>query len=235
MNPAVAPTGINTIPGLTGASVTTAQNLLLDLSGSVAGASLTFNVHSPTDQNFTAPVRVKDYHQNEWGTFFKDDWKVLPSLTFNVGLRYDFYGVPWEKNGMNAAPVGGSAGLFGSSGTSIADMWQPGRLAGQPTQLQLTGKNSNHPDVLFYNNDRNNFGPALGLSWSCHGVERRPSFALDTASATRERFSFNAVLTFSPATTLSVNRSKLVDARLGATFLNFPLRTFLSRYQRRPA
>src|SRR3989449_2228352 len=87
-NPA---TGINTIPGLVGASVTTAQNLLYDLSGSVSAASLTFNVHSPTDQNFTAPVRIKDYHQNEWGAFFKDDWKIRPSLTINLGLRYDFY------------------------------------------------------------------------------------------------------------------------------------------------
>src|SRR5439155_11635824 len=143
-NPA---TGINTIAGLVGSTVTTAHNLLYDLSGSVSAATLTFNVHSPTDQNFTAPVRIKDYHQNEWGAFFKDDWKIRPSLTINLGLRYDFYGVPWEKNGLNAGPVGGSAGLFGISGTSFADMWHPGVIAGQPTQLQLTGKNSNHPNT----------------------------------------------------------------------------------------
>ena len=33
-------------------------------------------------------------------------------------------------------------------------------------KLQLVGKNSDHPDMLSYNNDRNNFGPAVGLSWS---------------------------------------------------------------------
>ncbi|PYS37677.1 MAG: hypothetical protein DMG14_20430, partial [Acidobacteria bacterium] len=216
-------TGINTIPGLTGPSVTTAENLLRDLSGSVAGVSLTFNVHSPTDQNFTAPVRVKDYHQNEWGAFFKDDWKIHPNLTVNLGLRYDFYGVPWEKNGMNAAPVGGSAGLFGISGTSINDMWQPGRIAGRPTQLQLTGKNSNNPDVLFYHNDRNNFGPAIGLSWSLPwgGKDKtvmRAGYGLSYQGAA----SFNAAPNLFTGNNVGLSTPQnLTTLGLGAAYLNF--------------
>jgi Carboxypeptidase regulatory-like domain len=140
-------------PGLAGSNLTTAQNLLLDLNGSVSNVTLQFNVHSPTDQVFTAPVRVKDYHQNEWAAFVKDDWKIRSDLTLNIGLRYDFYGVPWEKSGMQALPVGGNAGLYGIS-------------AGALTQLQLVGKNSNHPDTLLYGNDWNNFGPAVGFSWT---------------------------------------------------------------------
>jgi hypothetical protein len=158
-------TGISTIPGLAGTNVTAAQNLLLDLSGSVGNVSQTYNVHRPTDQRFTLPVRVKEYHQNEWGTFFKDDWKIRPNLTLNLGVRYDHYGVPWEKNGMQALPVGGTAGLFGISGTSFADMWQPGRLNGALTTVELAGKNSANPDRPFYKDDWNNFAPALGLSW----------------------------------------------------------------------
>ena len=165
-NPSVPVAGIAIVPGLTGTSVITAQNLLLDLSGSVSGASLTFNVNSAAQQNFEARTRIKDYHQNEWGGFFKDDWKIRPALTLNLGVRYDFYGTPWEKNGLNAAPVGGGAGLFGISGTSLADLWHPGVINGKPTQLQLTGKNSPNPGVLFYKNDWNNIAPAIGLSWS---------------------------------------------------------------------
>ncbi len=167
-NPAVPVTGINTIAGLVGSNITTAQNLLLDLSGSVSGASLSngFNVKGARDLTFEAKNRLKEFHQNELGAFFKDDWKIRPDLTLNLGVRYDFYGVPWESEGRNPQPVGGSAGLFGISGTSFADMWQPGRMAGQPTVLQLVGKNSDHSDVLFYNNDLNNISPAVGLSWS---------------------------------------------------------------------
>jgi len=165
-SPSVPVTGISNISGLTGTSVTTAQDLLLDLSGSVSGASLTFNVNSATAQSFQALPRIKDFHQNEWSAFFKDDWKIRPDLTLNLGVRYDWYGVPWDKNGTNVSVAGGAAGLFGISGTSFADMWQPGHLAGQPTLLQLVGKNSNHPNTQLYNDDWNNIGPAVGLSWS---------------------------------------------------------------------
>jgi Carboxypeptidase regulatory-like domain/TonB dependent receptor len=167
-SPSVPVTGIATIAGLVGANVTTAQNLLLDLAGAVSGASLSngFNVRSAQQQSFEPINRYKEFHQKEWGAFFKDDWKIRPDLTFNVGIRYDFYGVPWETSGLHPVPVDGAAGLFGISGTSFNDMWQPGRTAGKPTVLQLVGKNSDHPDLLPYKNDRNNFAPAVGLSWS---------------------------------------------------------------------
>jgi hypothetical protein len=151
-------TGIPTqVPGLIGTNITTASNLLLDLAGSVGDISIGngFNVINPTDTSFSAQARIKNYHQNEWSAFFKDDWKVRSDLTLNLGIRYDFYGVPYENRGMNASPVGGQAGLLGISGPS-----------GQPTQLQLVGKNSPNPGTLLYQNDRNNFGPAVGFSWS---------------------------------------------------------------------
>jgi hypothetical protein len=159
-------TGINTIPGLTGANVTLAQNMLLELSGSVGNVSQTYNIQSPSDKVFTLPVRVKDYHQNEWGAFFKDDWKIRPNLTLNLGVRYDYYGVPWEKKGAQVLPVGGGAGLFGISGTSFADMWRPGSAKGSVTTVQFVGKNSPNPDTQWYKDDWNNFAPAVGFSWS---------------------------------------------------------------------
>src|SRR5262249_40220207 len=38
--------------------------------------------------------------QNEWSFFFKDDFKILPRLTLNLGARYDFTGSPYLKNGL---------------------------------------------------------------------------------------------------------------------------------------
>src|SRR5262245_41851285 len=48
----------------------------------------------------TFPSRIRDYHENEYSFFFKDDWKATNSLTLNLGLRYDFYGSPYETNGL---------------------------------------------------------------------------------------------------------------------------------------
>jgi hypothetical protein len=66
-SPSVPVTGISTIPGLVGANVTTAQNLLLDLAGAVSGASLSngFNVRSAQQQSFEPINRYKDFHQND--------------------------------------------------------------------------------------------------------------------------------------------------------------------------
>jgi hypothetical protein len=166
----IAVTGISNsaaFPSLIGTNVTTAQNLLLDLSGSVSNVSRTFYIQKPTDTEFTGLVQTpKDNHQNEWSAFFKDDWKVHPSLTLNIGVRYDYYGVPWEKNGLMAFPIGGNAALFGISGRNNSALWNPYATGGSVTKLQFTGKHSPNPDTKWYNDDWNNFAPAVGFSWS---------------------------------------------------------------------
>src|SRR5207253_2327058 len=69
---------------------------------------------------------------NEWDAFFKDDWKVKPSLTFNLGVRYEFYGTPYLKGGYTASVIDQGAGLFGMSRTTsggLFDHWlSPGNI-----------------------------------------------------------------------------------------------------------
>ena len=222
-NPSVAVTGIansTAFPGL-GANTTTAQNLLLDLSGSVANVSRTFYIQKPTDTQFTGTIQTpKDIHQNEWGAFFKDDWKFLPSLTLNLGVRYDYYGVPWEKNGLMAFPVNGNAGLFGLSGTDITALYNPYAKGGSLTQLAFTGKNSNNPGKQWYKDDWNNFAPAVGLSWSIpwFGKDKtvlRAGYGMSYAGSAN----FNAGWNYSNPGGQSITQN-FTRLGLGATYFN---------------
>ncbi len=164
--PGFGVTGLQGIPGLTGNNLGTAEDLLLDLSGSVRAVSQGFNLSKATDTSFQLVSRRRDFHQNEWGAFFKDDWKIAPNLTLNLGFRYDYYGVPYESGGLMTAPVGGEAALFGISGTGFDALWKPGDMNGSLTRVQFAGKHSPNPDRQVYNDDWNNFAPAIGFSWS---------------------------------------------------------------------
>ncbi len=72
---------------------------------------------------------------------------MTPSLTLNLGVRWEFYQVPYDGLGRGQALVGGSNGVFGVSGTNFNSLFQPGVLNGSLTQLQLIGPGTQHPDL----------------------------------------------------------------------------------------
>src|SRR5205823_14591912 len=103
---------INTITGI-GSNLTAAQNLLLDLSGTVLDANQTNN--SPGRKNpvfLPGETRFREWHQNEVSWFFKDDWKLKPNFTLKLGIRYELYFAPTEGQGKALAPVGGASSVF---------------------------------------------------------------------------------------------------------------------------
>jgi carboxypeptidase family protein/TonB-dependent receptor-like protein len=163
---AVAIQGINTIAGI-GSNAGGAQNLLVDLSGSISSLTQTYNSPGGKNPTFVAgESRYSDLLTREYSGYFKDDFKVTPSFTLNLGVRYEWYGVPYDGLGRAVAPVGGSAAIFGVSGTNLSSLFQPGVLNGSLSRMQLVGPGTDHPDLKLYNNDNNNFAPFVGFAWS---------------------------------------------------------------------
>ncbi|HEX5000600.1 MAG TPA: TonB-dependent receptor [Terriglobia bacterium] len=100
------------------------------------------NVTTATDTVSTADPyghQNRTQIQNEWSFFVKDDFKVAPRLTLNLGLRYDFAGSPYLKGGLTNRLVGDGEGLFGAgrpASGNIFDGWLT------PGDLYLTGYGS---------------------------------------------------------------------------------------------
>jgi len=158
--------GITTIPGI-GSNSTGAQNLLLDLSGTLSNASQVLNSPGgPNPQFIPGETRYSNLLSHEYSGFFKDDWKVTPSLTLNLGVRYEYYGVPVDGDGRMQTLLGGGGGIFGISGTTFGSLFNPGATGGSLTSVQLIGPETPNPNTQLFNSSPHNFGPAVGFAWS---------------------------------------------------------------------
>jgi hypothetical protein len=158
--------GITTIPGLVTQNQTLATSLLTDLTGSVASMTEGFGVGDGKKPVWIPYPARRAWHQRDASAFVKDDFKVAPNLTVNVGVRWDVVGVPWDKWGRTPSPSTGFGGLFGISGTNFNSLWSPGASGGALTQMVTVGPNSANPSQQLYKDFYKGFEPALGLSWS---------------------------------------------------------------------
>jgi len=122
------------------------ENLYNDLLGRMDLVTQTFYSDLEKFQPAGIP-RVRTHRYREYGYFFQDDWKANPRLVLNLGLRYEFFGVPFEVN------------RFQGAVDKAALAHHAARLA------DLTIERS----TRWYNNDFNNFAPRAGFAWDLTG------------------------------------------------------------------
>ncbi len=91
---------------------------------------------------------LRHTHQNSYGLYAQDSYRVTPRITLNYGLRWDYYGVIGEENN-----------LF-SNITSLDPV-------GQTFTLTQTGQ----PGLgKLYNPDYRNFSPRVSIAWDVFGT-----------------------------------------------------------------
>jgi hypothetical protein len=163
-------TGTN---GGTGSSGTYlgAYNLMNYMAGSVGQIRQFYFVNNPKALTWNDPAkgeltRLTDLRQKEMSVFFKDDWKVTSDLTLNLGIRWDYFGIPYTGNGLTAGLKGGATSIFGGSQGGLATwLKNPTYNAATETVQTFIGPGSPNPNQSVYNKDLNNFGPAVGFAW----------------------------------------------------------------------
>ena len=91
-------------------------------------------------------------HEDGFGFYVQDSIRATPRLTFNIGLRYDYFGVVKEKNNL----LSNITDISPSPGTGTFTLTQ----VGQPGLPNL------------YNSDKTNFAPRMSVSWDVTGKGR---------------------------------------------------------------
>ena len=109
--------------------------------GRIHFASLeAFLAGTPGSTTFLAGDPTRNLSQWLYAGYVQDDWRIKPRVTLNLGLRYEYQGVPTEDHN-----------LLGN--------FEPG------VGLEQVGKNISS----IYNGDHRNFSPRLGVAWDVTG------------------------------------------------------------------
>jgi len=133
----------------------TANSLMALLGGVVSSASATFNVRDKTSGFIPGLTQSRIWNVKTYGLFFSDQWRATPSLTLNLGLRWDYYTPLKSVNGLQLEPIM-------KPGQSTVDT-----ILDPAGSFQFVGGNAGH-DGWLYKADKNNFSPILSFAWSPH-------------------------------------------------------------------
>jgi Carboxypeptidase regulatory-like domain len=137
---------------------------------------------------------VTDMKESLWEGFIQDNWKVKPRLTLNLGVRYAFYGQPFDARGQlsnfdpdkyfaGAAPTISANGLICFTGTCNQANSNAGQSTSPNPQADYAGINYingmifNGPSSL-NNNQASQFGNKVGKSQNSN-LAPRIGFAYD--------------------------------------------------------
>jgi hypothetical protein len=109
-------------------------------------------------------------YSTAYGAFVQDDYKVLPNLTLNLGLRYEIQKMPYEKDGQmsNYVPSIGKALI---AGTTNIPNWQAIVANAGLTGFVALASDYGLPKSLV-NTNYDNFAPRIGFAWRPFGNNR---------------------------------------------------------------
>src|SRR6185436_13905960 len=142
-----------TIPNLSDPNqLATANALQSELPGPVGESEKTFNVTSKTSGFVPAALVINTLNYNNLSFYVADQWRVRPSLTLNLGVRYELFTGIKDPSGLRLEVVTG--------GQNPTDA-----LLNRNGTFDFVGGNAGSAGQ-FFKSDKNNFAPNFGFAWA---------------------------------------------------------------------
>lgn len=95
------------------------------------------------------------YQNKYYSFFFQDDWKLTPTLTVNLGLRWDYEGPIYERYNRQIR------GFAFDQASPLAS-----RVQGLNLKGGLLFAGTSGVDRMAFNRDLNNWQPRIGVAWA---------------------------------------------------------------------
>ncbi len=138
----------------------------LNKAGEVGGHPYAdFLLGIPTYSSRAFPSLLLERNRWQYATYFADEFKVTPSLTLNVGLRYQLH-QPWRENHGRMSIFDIGSGSIVVPDTSIA---QISPLFPTSYVNVVSASSAGLPSETLIRPDKNDFAPRISLAWRPFG------------------------------------------------------------------
>jgi Carboxypeptidase regulatory-like domain len=122
-----------------------------------------FLIGAPLETTVSSGIVGTEYRALDLAAFFQDDYRATRRLTLNLGLRWEYFGNIYEKNGLissyDPSRVSPAAAQIGGPGILAGFLIPAGEKYGVPGVSKST----------MYNQDWKNFAPRVGFAYDVLG------------------------------------------------------------------
>jgi len=164
LNPAYAVGGVPqyNLPAVSGDFGLNYDFSIADMIGFVSEGDAYYNyTKNGSTLAVGAPV-ARHYAFDGYEMYAEDIWKVKPTFTVTLGLRYSLFSPPWETGGLQVGPSPDLGSWFNQR---AANMENGIPSSADPSiTFNLAGPANNAPG--YYNWDYKDLGPRLALAWA---------------------------------------------------------------------
>ena len=135
-----------------------------DVFGLISGGSMTYNYTLDGTALPIGQAPLRQFASNEWELYVGDSWRTTPRLTLTYGLRYVNFGVPYEQNGLQVAPIFPLQEFYAERLGGMAAGIPSNQLPHNLMSYDFNGPANGKPS--WYKSDNNNLAPRLAFAYS---------------------------------------------------------------------